>query len=125
VKQGFCDEDLDYISTYCFMDNANIDWEKLVKCEKFKRDRHRDVKFEIVGPGNVDSTGKGHMEHTRGEGRLIERRQRMKSSAEELQSSGTRQRHQRLESSWHTGSSECLAPILTGARSIIKRVSIW
>jgi len=29
-----------------------------VRCEKFKRDRHRDMEFDVVGPGNVDSTGK-------------------------------------------------------------------
>jgi hypothetical protein len=59
VKQDVCDEGLDYASTYCNLDDANVDWEKPAKCEKFKRDRHRDMEFEIVGPGNVDSTGKG------------------------------------------------------------------
>jgi hypothetical protein len=59
VKQGVCDEDLDYESTYCILDDANVDWEKPVKYEKFKRDRRRDMEFDIVRPGNVDSTGKG------------------------------------------------------------------
>jgi hypothetical protein len=59
VKRDFCDEGLDYVSTHCNLDDATVEWGMPVRCGKFKRDRHRDMEFDIVGLGNVDSTGKG------------------------------------------------------------------